>query len=308
MTTPATTYSMHELIAANQRNTWLLFFVFILLLTLLGTVIAGYWGAWWLGSVIAGLIAFFVVLFAFKSGDGVMLHISGARQVTHDEAPQLFNVVEEVAIGAGIPMPKVYIIEEDAPNAFATGRDPEHASVAITRGLLNKLERDELQGVMAHEISHIRNRDTLFAVMMGMLVGVVVMLSDMFLRSLWYGGGRRRSSRSRDGGGGAQAIFAILGILLAILAPLFAKLLQLAVSRQREYLADASAADITRYPEGLARALEKISSDPTPLAHANRATQHLYIANPKKKLNDRSSVFSTHPPIRERIQRLYAMR
>ena len=301
---------MHKLIARNRRNTWLLFALFILLLTGLGTVIAAYWGAWWVGSVITGLVAFFVVVFAFTSGDNIVLRISGAHQIAHDDAPQLFNVVEEVAIAAGVPMPKVYIIEEEATNAFATGRDPEHASVAITRGLLKKLDRDELQGVMAHELSHIRNRDTLFAVMMGILVGLVALLSDVFLRSLWYGGGRRRSSsRSRNGGGGgAQLLFLVLGILMAILAPLFAKLLQLAVSRQREFLADASAAELTRLPEGLAKALEKISADHTPLKAANRATQHLYIANPTKKLKERSSVFSTHPPISERIRRLYAMR
>ena len=182
MSTAAATYSMHHLIAANRRNTWLLFVLFIGLLTLLGTVIAAFWGAWWVGSVIAGLIALFVVLFAFTSGDSVILNISGAHEIAHADAPQLFNVVEEVAIAAGIPMPKIYLIEEDSPNAFATGRNPERAAVAITRGLLNKLERDELQGVMAHEISHIRNRDTYFAVMMGMLVGVVVLLSDMFAR------------------------------------------------------------------------------------------------------------------------------
>ena len=302
-----TTYSMDELIAANKRNTWLLFGLFIILLTLLGTVIAAYWGAWWVGSIITGVVAFFVVIFAFTAGDSVMLSISGAKEITHDDAPQLFNVVEEIAIAAGLPMPKVYIIESEAINAFATGRNPQHASVAITSGLLARLKRDELQGVMAHEISHIRNRDTLFAVMMGILVGTVAMLSDLFLRSLWYGGGRRRSSSSK-GGGGAQAIIMLVGLVLAILAPIFAKLLQLAVSRQREYLADTSGAELTRYPEGLARALEKISTDTAPLEAANRATQHLYIANPLKKLNEVDSVFSTHPPIRERIRRLYAMR
>jgi heat shock protein HtpX len=298
---------MDTLIAANKRNTWLLFGLFIILLTALGTAIAAYWGAWWFGSIITGIVAFFVVIFAFTEGDNVMLNISGARQITHDDAPQLFNVVEELSIAAGVPMPKVYIIDEEAPNAFATGRDPQHASVAITTGLLHKLQRDELQGVMAHELSHIRNRDTLFAVMMGILVGTVALLSDLFLRSMWFGGGRRRSSSDR-GGGGIQIVILLVGLLLAILAPIFAKLLQLAMSRQREYLADTSGAELTRYPEGLARALEKISADPTPLRAANRATQHLYIANPMKKLNEKDSVFSTHPPMSERIRRLYAMR
>lgn len=302
-----TTLSMDTLIAANKRNTWLLFGLFIILLTALGTAIAAYWGAWWTGSIITGIVAFFVVIIAYSSGDSVMLSISGAKEITHDEAPQLFNVVEELSIAAGTPMPKIYLINEEAPNAFATGRDPQHASVAITRGLLTKLKRDELQGVMAHELCHIRNRDTLFAVMMGILVGTVALLSDLFLRSMWFGGGRRRDSRS-GGGGAAAVVIMLVGLILAILAPIFAKLLQLAVSRQREYLADASGAELTRYPEGLAHALEKIGSDPTPLAAANRATQHLYIANPMKKLNEKDSVFSTHPPMSERIRRLYAMR
>ncbi|MFH1549564.1 MAG: M48 family metallopeptidase, partial [Planctomycetota bacterium] len=192
-----------------------------------------------------------------------------------------------------------------APNAFATGRNPKHAKVAITRGLLTKLKRDELQGVMAHELSHIQNRDILFAMMIGVLVGMIVLLCDAFMLSMWFGGGRRRR---RGRGGGAEAIIMIAGILLAILAPILARIIQFAVSRQREYLADASAAKLTRYPEGLARALEKISGDREVLEVANRATQHLYIVNPIKAFEKRAqSVFNTHPPIQERINRLRAM-
>jgi heat shock protein HtpX len=204
-------------------------------------------------------------------------------------------------------MPAVYVIDDTAPNAFATGRDPAHASVAITTGLMQKLSRDELQGVMAHELSHVGNRDILYATMVGILVGSIAMMSDFFLRSFFWGGGRRR--RSDGEGGVAGLVLLVVAIALAVLAPICAKLLQLAVSRQREYLADASAAKLTRYPEGLASALEKISGDREVLEVANRATQHLYIVNPIKPFEKRaSSLFSTHPPIMDRIARLRAMR
>jgi heat shock protein HtpX len=203
-------------------------------------------------------------------------------------------------------MPAIYVIDDSAPNAFATGRDPEHASVAITTGLMEKLSRDELQGVMAHELSHVGNRDILFATMVGIMVGSIVLIADFFLRSFIWGGGRRRSRDSRGGGGGA--ILVLIALLFAILAPLFAKLLQLAVSRQREYLADASAVKLTRYPEGLASALEKIARDREVLEVANRATQHLYIVNPIKPFEKRAkSLFSTHPPLEERVARLRSM-
>jgi heat shock protein HtpX len=204
-------------------------------------------------------------------------------------------------------VPVIYVIDDTAPNAFATGRDPKHASVAITTGLMQKLNREELQGVMAHELSHVGNRDILYATMVGILVGSIAMMSDFFMRSFFWGGGRRR--RDNEGGGAAGIILFIITILLAILAPICAKLLQLAVSRQREYLADASAAMLTRYPEGLASALEKIAHDKEVLEVANRATQHLYIVNPIKPFEKRaSSLFSTHPPIEERIARLRAMK
>jgi heat shock protein HtpX len=245
-------------------------------------------------------------LSAYFNGAKMMLAMSKARRIEKKDHPQLFNVVEELAIAGGVPVPAIYIIDDSAPNAFATGRDPEHAAVAITSGLLQKLSRDELQGVMAHELSHVGNRDILFATMVGIMVGSIVLIADFFLRSMIWGGGRRRS-RSSDKGGG-QAILMLVALVFVILAPIFAKLLQLAVSRQREYLADASAAKLTRYPEGLASALEKIAGDQEVLEVANRATQHLYIVNPIKPFEKRAkSLFSTHPPLEERVERLRSM-
>jgi heat shock protein HtpX len=221
-------------------------------------------------------------------------------------------VVEEMAIAAGVPMPRVYLIDDPAPNAFATGRSPEHAVVAITSGLRHKLQRDELQGVIAHEMSHVRNYDIRLMLLMAVLVGTVVMLADLFRQMLWYGGGGRRSSRrdSKDGGGsGVIALVLILvAVILSIVAPILAQIIQLAVSRQREYLADASAVELTRYPEGLANALRKINADPAELKTANRGTAHLFIANPIKKFEDRSaSIWASHPPIADRIKRLEAL-
>jgi heat shock protein HtpX len=208
-----------------------------------------------------------------------------------------------MTIAAGLPMPKVYVIDDTAPNAFATGRDPEHASVAVTSGLLEKLNRDELQGVIAHEMSHVGNFDIRYAMLVGILVGTTVLISDFFLRGLWFGGGRRR-----EGGGQAQLIMIVIAIVLAILAPIFARLLQLSISRQREYLADATAVKLTRNPKALADALQKISDDREVLEVANRATAHLYIVNPIKRFEKRAKgIFSTHPPIEERIQILRSL-
>ncbi|MGD8238782.1 MAG: M48 family metalloprotease [Armatimonadota bacterium] len=258
---------------------------------------------WYLGLIIAGGLAIILSLVSYFGGGKIVLSMSGARKVQKREHPQLINVVEEMSIAAGMPMPDVYVIDDTAPNAFATGRKPEEAAVAVTSGLLSKLSRDELQGVIAHEIAHIRNFDILFMMMMAVMVGTIALLCDGFLRSMWYGG----RSRGRGRGGG-NAIFLIIALLLAILAPLAAKLIQLAASRRREYLADASGALLTRYPAGLASALRKISSDPEPLEVANRATQHLYIVNPMKAVERRAAgLLSTHPPIEERIQRLSRM-
>jgi heat shock protein HtpX len=299
--------NLYTSVAANKRNSFLITAAITAVFVVLGYFLGRYWGSGYGGVFIAFLVALVMSLSAYYGGDKMVLGISRAKRIEKKDAPQLFNVVEELSIAAGLPMPAIYVIDDTAPNAFATGRDPRHASVAITTGLLQKLNRDELQGVMAHELSHVGNRDILYATMVGILVGSIVMMSDFFLRSFFWGGGRRR--RSNSGGGAAGAIFLVIAILLAVLAPIFAKLLQLAVSRQREYLADASGAKLTRYPEGLASALEKISGDKEVLEVANRATQHLYIVNPIKPFEKRASnLFSTHPPIQDRIARLRAMK
>jgi heat shock protein HtpX len=310
---------MYDQIAQNKRNSvFLAVGMFVLLVVVgaaLGVLSAGYAqsqdyvGPSVGGMIVAGFVAFVMILVSWFGGRGIILGVSGAKKIEHKDNPQLFNVVEEMAIAAGIKMPDVYLIDDTAPNAFATGRGPDHAAVAITTGLLAKLDRDELQGVMAHEMSHVRNFDIRFAMLMAVLAGTIVLLCDMFwrmtFRSRLYGG--RRSSRSDRGGGGGgiQAIIMIVAVLLAILAPIVAKIIQLAISRQREYLADVSAAELTRYPEGLARALEKISGDQEVLEAANRATEHLYIVSPILAMRGRAnSVFSTHPPIEERVRRL----
>ena len=297
---------MYDEISANKRNSWLLVAAVTAVLVVLGFLLGEYWGNGYVGVSFAVIIAVVMSLSAYYSGDKMVLSMSRARRIEKRDYPQLFNVVEELAIAGGLPVPAIYVIDDSAPNAFATGRDPEHASVAITTGLLEKLSRDELQGVMAHELSHVGNRDILFATMVGIMVGSIALIADFFLRSLFWGGGRRRSRSNERGGGGA--ILMLVALVFVILAPLFAKLLQLAVSRQREYLADASAARLTRYPEGLASALEKIAGDREVLEVANRATQHLYIVNPIKPFEKRAkSLFSTHPPIEERVARLRAM-
>lgn len=303
--------TFYQQIAQNKRRSWLLLIVLTIILVVFGAVIGyaltGSTGGATGAVVIALIMSVVLSLGAWFGGDSLVLSASQARQIGPNDAPQLFNVVQELSIAAGVPPPKVYIINDSAPNAFATGRDPQHASVAVTTGLLDKLDREELQGVLGHEMSHVRNYDIRFSLLVGVLVGSIALLSDMFLRFTMWGGARR--SRSRDeGGGGAQAIILILALILAVLAPFFAKMVQLAVSRQREYLADASSVELTRNPVGLERALAAISADQEPLEVANRATQHLYIVNPIKKLDDSSrGLFSTHPPIRERIDRLRAL-
>jgi heat shock protein HtpX len=316
-----------DLIAANRRNTLLLVVGFVLFVAVLAMVMALAVLAYvnpdavgqidWTHSLMVGGIAAGVAmafaLFSYYSGESMILSISGAKLLKKSDDPQLFNVVEEMAIAAGIPMPQVYLIHDSAPNAFATGRDPKHAAVAITSGLRTKLNRDELQGVMAHEIAHIRNYDIRLMMMLAVLVGLVVMLSDVFWRVLWYApssrGGRRSSSSSsgkgKGGGGAIVIILIVIAIILAILAPILAQIIQLAVSRQREYLADASAVELTRNPLGLANALRKIDADPDVLETANRGTAHLYIANPIKKFEARANtMFASHPPIQERVKRL----
>ena len=294
--------------SANRRNSILLMLVVCALLALLGFVI-GYaitgTSSGSLGVLVLALGAGILAsLGSWFAGDRLVLAASGAKQVTEAQTPQLFNVIRELTIAAGIPMPSVYLIDDSAPNAFATGRDPKHSSIAITTGLLQKLDREELQGVIGHELSHVRNFDIRFTLLVGVLVGSVALLSNFFLRFTFWGGGRGSRDDNR-GGGGLQAIMFVLGIVLAILAPIAVRMVQLAVSRQREYLADASSVELTRNPSGLESALAKIASDKDVLEVANPATQHLYFTNPIKKFEERSSsMFSTHPPIVDRINRL----
>jgi heat shock protein HtpX len=323
-TSPAVPITFRDLIAANKRNSLVLVIVFCLFTTVvflvLGLAILAYfdpgvltqleWGKALLIAVVAAGVSLLLAWLAYAKGDSMVLSVSGARPIEHRDDPELFNVVDEMAIAAGVPMPRIYLIDDPAPNAFATGRDPQHAAVAITTGLRTKLSRDELQGVVAHEMSHIRNFDIRLMLLLAVLVGSIVMLSDLFWQVLRFGsfrGGRSREKSERGSGNGGivMLVLMILAVILAIVAPILAQIIQLAVSRQREYLADASAVDLTRYPQGLANALRKIAADPNDLRSANRGTAHLYIANPIKKFEARSNtMFASHPPIEERIRRL----
>ena len=299
--------SMYEAQAQNRWRTVLLIFFFTLIVVAIAFVFGDIFG----GSSSAGVV-FIPVAIAFSAGSSLLSYFAGdklvlaqshAQEVPEGEEKVLRDVVETLALGLGIPTPKLYVIEDPAPNAFATGRDPQHASVAVTRGLLETMDRSELEGVIAHELSHVGNRDIRVMLLVTVLVGTVALLSDWLLRSMWCGG--RSRDRNSSGGGG---ILLLVGVVLAILTPIIATLIQLAVSRQREYLADASGAFLTRYPEGLASALRKIAADQHVLSVANKATASLYIANP---LKDHpfgfDGLFDTHPPIEERIKRLEAM-
>ena len=299
--------SFYDQIGTNKRESLLLAAFVVIVLGVLGFAI----GYAVVGSPSGGIAVTGLALIVgslsgvatYFGGDKLVLTVSGAKPVDEASAPQLMNVVREMAIAANLPMPAVYIIEDSAPNAFATGRDPAHASVAVTSGLLEKLDREELQGVLGHELSHVRNFDIRFALVVGVMVGAIAILADFFLRFTFWGGGRRSSNR--EGGGGAQAIIFVIAIVLAILAPIISRFIQLAVSRQREYLADASSVELTRNPYGLERALAKISGDQEVLEVANRGTQHMYFTNPIKKFEARSSnLMSTHPPTLDRINRL----
>ncbi|MBU0687823.1 MAG: zinc metalloprotease HtpX [Candidatus Margulisbacteria bacterium] len=303
--------NIYDQIASNKRKTWIFLILFVLFIVLVGYVFGMAMSDDALGPMgVFGVIAiFFGIMGYFFSGNMVMA-VSRAKQIKKEDNPELFRVVENMSIAAGIPQPKVYIIDDSAPNAFAAGRDPKHAMVAVTTGLLDKLERTELEGVIAHEISHIRNYDVKLMSLVAILAGTVALLSDIFLRWTFWGGGRRRSKS--DGGGQLQLIMFVVAIALALLAPLIAVIIKMEISRKREYLADASGAMLTRYPEGLARALEKISLDKEPLEAANKATAHMYIINPLKEFKGSprgwfSGMFQTHPPVEERIAALRAM-
>lgn len=307
---PAQRVLVYDRIGANKRETWVLLIVFVTLTLGLAWVIlaaTGFTGDAMPGALgIAGFVLIVYAIFSYYLSTSVVLSIAGAHQVTKEEEWEFVRRVENLCIGAGLPMPKVWVLEDSAPNAFATGRDPDHSHVVVTRGLLDKLEPIELEGVLAHELSHIGNYDIRVMTLVTVLVGMVAMLSDFFLRFTFWGAGARRGSR--DKGGGAGLIFLVVAILGAILAPIIAQALRFAVSRKREYLADASGALLCRNPEALARALEKISSDPEPLEAANKATAHLYISNPlKEHASFLNNMFNTHPPIEERIRLLRSM-
>jgi len=306
----ATTF--YSQIAANRRNSFLLALILTLLFGVLGFTIGYGLSGTALGGIAATAIAVMLgtllTVGSYFGGDSLVLSASGAKEIQEAQAQQLFNVVRELTIAADIPMPRVHLINDTAPNAFATGRDPKHASIAITTGLLEKLNREELQGVIGHELSHVRNYDIRFALLVGVLVGGIALMADFFLRFTFWGGARRSRSSDREGGNGLQAIVFVIAIVLAILAPIAARLVQMAVNRQREYLADATSVELTRNPHGLEGALEKIAVDKEVLEVANRATQHMYFTNPIKKFEARSSgLMATHPPIVDRINRLRAL-
>jgi heat shock protein HtpX len=302
---------MWELIQANKRNSIILMATMAACLLALGYIIGASFepqGGGSMGLIIAAAVWLVLALISLSAGDQILLAASGAQKVTHNIHPQLFNVVEEMTIAANLPkVPDIYIINDPAPNAFATGRSPKSASVAVTAGLLGRLNRDELQGVIGHEMSHILNRDVLFVTLAGIMLGTIVLISEVFLRSLYFGSARRRYS-SRQGGGQAQLILMLVAVLAAILAPIFAYILYFALSRKREYLADASSVRLTRYPEGLASALEKIASSDMRLATANKVTAPMYIVNPLAAGSMKAAgLFSTHPPIEDRIRILRNM-
>ena len=290
-------------IAANKRRSVVLLGLVVLLLLLVGATIGQTVapGGWPYGAGLAAAVACIMGLIAFFQGDRIVLTGSGARPAEREAEPQLHNIVEEMAIASGLPKPAVYLIEDSAPNAFATGRDPQHAAITVTRGLLQKLNREELEGVIGHEMSHIRNMDIRYSMLVAILVGSIALFCDLFLRSA------RGGRRTRLGGRGAAPLI-VLALVLAIVAPIVAAILQMAVSRKRELLADASSVQLTRNPTGLANALEKIAGDPEPLEAANRATQHLYIVNPVKVFGmQASNLMSTHPPTEARVKILRSM-
>ena len=296
--------NIYSQVSSNNTKTWILMAGFVVFFALVAWILGEALGY---GSGYVGLAVVFSLLTSVGSyfwGDQLIRAMSGAREADRKRDFDLFTVTENLSVAAGLPKPKLYVIDDTAMNAFATGRDPQHAIVVATTGILQRLDRRELEGVIAHELSHIKNYDIRLLLVVGVLVGTIAFVTDWFLRSLWWGGRRNREERS---GGG---IFLLVGIVLAILAPILATIIKLAISRQREYLADASGALITRYPEGLARALEKLSKDREVLEAATNATAHLYITNPFKDKNFGAwfaGLFDTHPPIEERIKRLRSM-
>jgi heat shock protein HtpX len=302
---------LYEQIAANKRKTFLLIFGAIVLLGAVGYVLGLFYASGVVGLVGAVALALVLSLVSFFRGDRIVLASTRAKEVTQQEQPRLHNIVEGLSIAAGIPKPRVYLVPEQAPNAFATGRNPEHSSIAVTEGLLATMNRVELEGVIGHELSHVVDRDILVGTIVATLIGAVVLISEFFMRSWWWGGFRGRRGGD-SGGGGAEAIVFAIGLVLLVLAPIIGTIVQLAVSRQREYLADAQGAMLTRYPPGLASALRKIAaSSGIPMRSANNATAHLWLNQPSRVQGEGmgrvEKLFSTHPPIEERIRRLEEM-
>ena len=303
---------MYEQIAGNRRKTALLILGSLVFSGGIGFLISYLlFGNGYVGLIVFLLLSGARAFYSYRYGDRVVLRQARARPVTHEEEPRLHNIVEGLALAAGIPKPGVYVVPEQAPNAFATGRDPEHSSVAVTQGLLDMMDRVELEGVVAHELSHVRDHDILVGTIVATLVGTVVLLAEFMLRWMFWGGGFGGRGRDRDGGGEGTAVLAIIGILLAVIAIIAAPVIQLAMSRRREYLADAQGAMLTRYPPGLASALRKIAGDHTPMRVANNATAHLWLQQPSRIHGEDNhwweNLFSTHPPIQDRIRILEEM-
>ncbi|MEM4720205.1 MAG: M48 family metallopeptidase [Candidatus Bilamarchaeaceae archaeon] len=288
--------SFFDAIEQNKRNSLLLIFAVVLIFLILIYIISEVLDYGICGYVFGFIILIIYILGAYYAGDKVILALSGAKELKHQDNPYIYNVVEGLAMAAGIPTPKIYIINDPFPNAFATGRDPQHSAIAVTTGLLDSMKKEELAGVLAHEISHIANYDIRFMMLTVALVGAIGLISEIFLRTFFWGRGRDNKKGS--------GFLLILGLIFMIIAPLIAFFIRMAISREREYLADANAAKLTRYPEGLARALEKIKSYPYKMQAANETTASLFIADPFKKA---AGLFSTHPPIDERITRLRKM-
>jgi heat shock protein HtpX len=301
---------VYEQIAANKRKTALLFVLAILLLAAVGYALGLLANSGPAGLVIALIVAIVLSISSYAYGDRIVLASTRAKEVTKEQAPRLHNIVEGLAIAAGVPKPRVWIVPEAAPNAFATGRDPQHSHVAVTQGLLDTMNRVELEGVIGHEMAHVVDRDILVGTVVATLVGAAVLLSEFFMRSWWWGGFRGRRGSDSGGGAASAAIFAF-GFVLLILAPVFGQLIRLAVSRNREYLADAQGAMFTRYPPGLISALKKLQAAPTAMRSANNATAHLWLNQPSRiegeQMGTLEKLFSTHPPLADRIRRLEEM-
>jgi heat shock protein HtpX len=286
----------------NNFKSFLLFIMFMILIGGIGSVVGLFYGNLYFGLIISLVFGIIYSLIVWFAGSNILLSLSRAKPVTKQEYPHLYHSIEGLSLAAGIPTPKAYVIEDKALNAFATGRNPKEGAVVVTTGLLEKLNREELEGVIAHELSHIKNYDIRSMMIAAIMTGVVILLSDFMLRSFLWGGGRRR-----DSGGKGQGLIIVLALVLAILAPLIAQMIKLAISRKREYAADAGAAVLTRYPKGIANALRKISGDATEVKSASRANAHMYISSPFKKKGFMRNLFSTHPPVEERIKRLEQM-